>query len=91
MYTFDMSVLYCNAPYLQMVLVSVLDLLHRSPRRVLVADALMLLLLLMFVVVGTLVAAVALPPHSAAVAHAPVLVSVRWRRRVQPGIKEKYG
>ena len=63
----------------------VLHLLHRSPRRVLVVDA---LLLLVIVMVRALLAAVALPPHGA-VAHAPVLVPVRGRPRVQPAMRER--
>ena len=66
-----------------MVLMPVLHLLHRSPRRVLVVDA-----LLVIVMVRALLAAVALPPHGA-VAHAPVLVPVRGRPRVQPAMRER--
>ena len=62
----------------------VLHLLHRSPRRVLVVAT---MLLLVIVMVGALLAAVALPPHGA-VAHAPVLVPVRGRPRVQPEMRE---
>ena len=69
-----------------MVLMPILHFLHRSPRRVLVVGAMRLLLLLVEVM-RTLLAAVALSPHGA-VAQAPVLVSVRGRPRVQPGIRE---
>ena len=44
-------------------------------------------MLLLVLVVWTLLAAVALSPHGA-VAHAPVLVPVRGRPRVQPEMRE---
>ena len=71
-----------DSTYLHVILVPVLHLLHGSPRGVLVVLALRLLLVQ---VVRTLLAAVALPPRGGgAVGHAPVLVSVGGRPRVQP-------
>ena len=75
-------IVIADSTYLRVILVPVLHLLHGSPRGVLVVLTLRLLLVQ---VVRTLLAAVALPPHGGgAVGHAPVLVSVGGRPRVQP-------